>query len=73
MNNEQWEKLRLAADRIHRAAMELGGTVSSEHGIGLARAEYLPEQVGMEAFSVMQSIKKALDPKGILNPGKMNL
>jgi glycolate oxidase len=73
MNKEQWKKLRLATDKIHRAAMELGGTVSSEHGIGLARAEYLPEQVGMEAFSVMQSIKKALDPKGILNPGKMGL
>lgn len=73
MNEEQWKKLRLAADKIHRAAMELGGTVSSEHGIGLARAEYLPEQVGMEAFYVMQSIKKALDPKGILNPGKMGL
>jgi glycolate oxidase len=73
MNKEQWEKLRIAADRIHRAAMELGGTVSSEHGIGLARAEYLQEQMGMEAFSVMRSIKKALDPKGILNPGKMGL
>ena len=73
MNQEHWEKLRLAADKIHRAAMKLGGTVSSEHGIGLARAEYLPEQMGMEAFSVMQSIKKALDPKGILNPGKMGL
>jgi glycolate oxidase len=73
MSNEQWQKLRLAADRIHRAAMELGGTVSSEHGIGLARAEYLPEQMGSEAFSVMQSIKNALDPQGILNPGKMGL
>lgn len=73
MSKEQWQKLRLAADRIHRAAMELGGTVSSEHGIGLARAEYLPEQTGSEAFSVMQSIKKALDPRGILNPGKMGL
>jgi glycolate oxidase len=72
-DDEQWEKLRLAADRIHRAAMELGGTVSSEHGIGLARAEYLPEQMGMEAFAVMKSIKKALDPLGILNPGKMGL
>jgi glycolate oxidase len=71
MDEGQWEKLRLAADKIHRAALELGGTVSSEHGIGLARAEYLPEQVGSHAFSVMQSIKKALDPNGILNPGKM--
>lgn len=71
MKEEEWVKLRLAADRIHRAALDLGGTVSSEHGIGLARAEYLPEQAGAEAFSVMQSIKRALDPKGILNPGKM--
>lgn len=71
MKEEEWEKLRLAADRIHRAALDLGGTVSSEHGIGLARAEYLPEQAGSEAFSIMQSIKKTLDPKGILNPGKM--
>ena len=71
MDEGQWEKLRLAADRIHRAALDLGGTVSSEHGIGLARAEYLPEQVGTETFSVMKSIKKAIDPKGILNPGKM--
>ena len=70
---EQWNKLVLAADKIHRAALELGGTVSSEHGIGLARAEYLPEQMGREAFSVMQSIKNALDPQGILNPGKMGL
>jgi glycolate oxidase len=69
----QWEKLRLAADRIHRAALDLGGTVSSEHGIGLARADLLPEQAGSEAFSLMQSIKKAMDPQGILNPGKMGL
>jgi len=73
MSSEQWQKLLLAADRIHRAAMDLGGTVSSEHGIGLARAEYLPEQMGFEAFSVMQSIKNTLDPQGILNPGKMGL
>ncbi len=69
----QWDKLAQAADRIHKAALDLGGTVSSEHGIGLARASLLPEQVGGEAFSVMQSIKKALDPLGILNPGKMGL
>jgi len=56
-----------------QAALELGGTVSSEHGIGLARADMLAEQVGSEAFSVMRSIKRALDPQGILNPGKMGL
>lgn len=72
MNQEEWERLELAADRIHRAALELGGTVSSEHGIGLARAGYMSAQVG-EALEVMRSIKRALDPKGILNPGKLGL
>ena len=72
MSDDQWERLRKAADRIHRAALELGGTVSSEHGIGLARAEYMPEQAGA-ALPVMRAIKKALDPLGILNPGKMGL
>ncbi len=72
MDEDSWERLYSAADRIHRAAIELGGTVSSEHGIGLARAGYLPEQTG-EALNVMRAIKRALDPKGILNPGKMCL
>jgi len=70
---DQWDRLRMAADRIHRAALSLGGTVSSEHGIGLARAEYMAEQVGKESLNVMRAIKKALDPRGILNPGKMGL
>jgi glycolate oxidase len=72
MDEDQWDRLCRAADRIHRTAIELGGTVSSEHGIGLARAKYMPEQVGV-ALDVMRTIKKALDPKGILNPGKMGL
>ena len=70
---DQWDRLRTAADRIHRAALSLGGTVSSEHGIGLARAEYMAEQVGEESLNVMRAVKKALDPRGILNPGKMGL
>jgi glycolate oxidase len=73
MNEDQWERLELAADRIHKAALELGGTVSSEHGIGLARAKFISIQVGTEALNVMRSIKRALDPNGILNPGKMDL
>lgn len=72
MDQDQWDRLRKAADKIHRAAIGLGGTVSSEHGIGLARAEYMADQAG-PALDVMRAIKKALDPKGILNPGKMGL
>lgn len=72
MDEDSWERLFQAVDKIHKAAIDLGGTVSSEHGIGLARARYLPEQVGV-ALDVMRTIKEALDPKGILNPGKMCL
>jgi glycolate oxidase len=72
---DEGEKARLAgaADAIHRAAIRLGGTVSSEHGIGAARSEYMAEQVGFVALSVMRAIKRALDPKGIMNPGKLGL
>lgn len=72
MDEAEWERLKSAADEIHSAAIELGGTVSSEHGIGLARAKYMPLQIG-PALDVMRTIKDALDPKGILNPGKMGL
>jgi len=56
---------------LYRAAMRLGGTITGEHGIGVAKRDYLVEQVGGDAVRVMRSIKTALDPLGILNPGKM--
>lgn len=72
LNKDEWNRLNQVADLIHRTAIELGGTVSSEHGIGAARAEYMKVQWG-PALEVMRAIKKALDPKGILNPGKLGL
>jgi len=68
----QRQKACSAADLIHRAALELGGTVSSEHGIGLSRAEYMADQAG-DSLLVMRAIKNALDPECILNPGKLGL
>lgn len=56
---------------LYRAALALGGTVTAEHGIGLARRDYLVEQVGPDAVRVMRAIKGALDPLGILNPDKV--
>ncbi len=72
LNEDEWDRLKRAADLVHRTAIELGGTVSSEHGVGAARAEYMEAQWG-PAIEVMRAIKKALDPKGILNPGKLGL
>jgi glycolate oxidase len=61
----------LARADLYRAAIALGGTVTAEHGIGLARRDVLVEQVGADVIDVMRSIKAALDPLGILNPGRV--
>jgi glycolate oxidase len=58
-------------DEIYRAALEMGGTVTGEHGIGAARREWLPVQRGEGAVAAMRAIKAALDPLGILNPGRV--
>ena len=56
---------------LYRAALDLGGTVTGEHGIGMARRDWLEAQKGADAVRVMRSIKAALDPLGILNPGRV--
>ncbi len=56
---------------LYRAAIALGGTVTAEHGVGVVRRDYLVEQVGPDAVRVMRGIKAALDPLGILNPGRV--
>jgi glycolate oxidase len=58
-------------DEIFAAALAMGGTVTAEHGIGLSRREALVDQVGSDAIEVMRSIKAAIDPLGIMNPGRV--
>jgi D-lactate dehydrogenase (cytochrome) len=57
--------------KIVARALALGGTCSGEHGVGLGKREFLEAEHGAEAMAVMRGLKNALDPKGILNPGKM--
>ncbi len=52
-------------------ALELGGTLSGEHGIGLLKKAFLEEALGEVSVDVQRKIKDALDPAGILNPGKV--
>ncbi len=52
--------------------MDAGGAISHHHGIGLNRARFLPDALG-SGFEVLASVKQALDPHGILNPGKLGL
>ena len=65
------ERLREAQDDLFRAALALGGTVTGEHGIGVAKRAWLEPTRGPDAVRVMRAIKAALDPLGILNPGKV--
>ncbi len=68
---EEMERVYKAMDEIFMHALRLGGTLSGEHGIGLGKLKYMPDQFGAEGMAVMQSIKLALDPNNILNPGKL--
>lgn len=63
------ERARALARSIARRAIACGGTATGEHGVGLYNLDILSEEHG-EAVRVMQAVKKALDPKGIMNPGK---
>ncbi len=57
--------------RIFEIAVELGGTISGEHGIGFMKSEFLPLALGSDCIDAMKRIKQALDPNHILNPGKI--
>lgn len=70
-DQQEMERVHQALPELFKAAVELGGTITGEHGIGLAKAPFLPMEAGVEGIRVMKAIKKALDPKNILNPGKI--
>ena len=60
-------------NRLFDWVMTHGGSITGEHGIGLAKAPWFPRAIGSEAMAAHRAIKAALDPAGILNPGKMGL
>ena len=60
-----------AADEIFHAALELGGTLTGEHGVGIIKRRWLATELGPASMAVHHAIKKTLDPDGIMNPGKV--
>jgi glycolate oxidase len=64
------ERARAAEADVMRLALSLGGTISAEHGVGLLKLPWLAEELDPAALDQMRAIKRALDPHGILNPGK---
>ena len=72
LNDADWERtLSACFDRMYEKAVELGGLVSGEHGIGYAKKSFLRRQYGESPIALMQGIKQVFDPKNILNPGKV--
>jgi glycolate oxidase subunit GlcD len=69
-NKQEWEIIRGIAKDFIDLALRFKGTLTAEHGTGMAKSPYIKRELG-EALEVMQQIKKALDPNNILNPGKM--
>jgi FAD/FMN-containing dehydrogenase/Fe-S oxidoreductase len=64
-------KFRLVADAVSALVRQFQGSLAGEHGVGMARTEYLPEHLGEEFLGVMRGIKQIFDPDRVLNPGKM--
>jgi len=65
------EKAHVAIREVFQAALQLGGTMSGEHGVGLSKAPYIELELNPDQIYAMKSIKAAFDPNNILNPGKM--
>src|SRR5438093_2880583 len=65
------KKFRQVADQTSALVRDFRGSLSAEHGVGIARTEYMQEQLGDELLGVMREIKRMFDPKNIFNPGKI--
>lgn len=65
------EAVDRAIDALMHATIALGGTLSGEHGIGVSKAQYLPIEQSPELIQIQRDVKRAFDPKDLLNPGKI--
>ena len=70
-NADEMDRVHRALDTIVARTLELGGTITGEHGVGLAKKPWLRQQMGDSSYELMRQIKKTLDPNNLLNPGKI--
>ena len=68
---DEVENANAAEKDLFGKVIEMGGTISGEHGIGITKAPYLEMEISSPALALMLRLKKAFDPRGILNPGKI--
>ncbi|KAI8619895.1 putative D-lactate dehydrogenase mitochondrial precursor [Chytriomyces sp. MP71] len=72
-DKDELERAKRVRDEMARIALTMDGTCTGEHGIGIGKMHLLEEELGSGAMNLMRRIKKAVDPKNILNPGKVFL
>ena len=72
-NPDETARVEQATGDLFKLAIELGGTLTGEHGIGLSKSQFMPLEHSPVAMGVMKNLKKFFDPNNILNPGKMGL
>jgi glycolate oxidase len=68
---QQWAKIEPMVSRVFNMALELGGTLSGEHGVGMLKRPYITQALGPVSIEIQKRIKKVMDPSNILNPGKV--
>jgi glycolate oxidase len=69
-DDDDMPRVEALLDDLFDVVLEIGGTITGEHGVGLSKKKYLPKELGPDVVALQQRLKDAFDPKGILNPGK---
>jgi glycolate oxidase len=70
-DTDEMHRVELAMQEIFERTLQLGGTITGEHGVGLAKKKFLRQQLGEGSHALLKTIKRSLDPDGLLNPGKI--
>jgi len=70
-NDEEFQVVSEAVHRLVHRAITLDGTCTGEHGVGVGKKKYLPDELGEGTVELMRTIKRAIDPLNLFNPGKL--
>jgi D-lactate dehydrogenase (cytochrome) len=70
-NAEEKQKVEQCVTRMVERALDMDGTCTGEHGVGIGKKKFLVKELGLDAIGVMQKVKASLDPYWLMNPGKI--